>query len=131
MFRCEVYRKTRSATAKKKLVATDKRKEVAKGNKVTKKTADANKPKLSGFERGLIPEKIMSVTDCFGPLHFAMKWVGKKEIEYVPAKEAHKKCQQLVIKYYQENFAWKKKEVNQPKKSTNIRTRRTNKRDPI
>jgi chromobox protein 1 len=61
----------------------------------------------TGFDYGLIPEKIMGATDIPGQLMFFIKWVDKTEAELVPARQANIKCPQIVIQFYEERISWK------------------------
>jgi chromobox protein 1 len=55
----------------------------------------------AGFARGLEAEAVLGATDASGELCYLIKWNGCKELDLVPAREANKKCPQVVISFYE------------------------------
>ncbi|ALC42541.1 CG18186 [Drosophila busckii] len=60
------------------------------------------KERSYGFDRGLVPSKIIGATEKSGQIWFLMAWKNQAAYEYVPADLAQSLCCSLVIQFYKE-----------------------------
>ena len=58
------------------------------------------------FDQGFTPAKIVEGELINGELFFHIKWKEMDAIDVVHSKDAHKKCPQLVIKFYESRIHW-------------------------
>ncbi|XP_074601250.1 chromobox protein homolog 5-like [Brevipalpus obovatus] len=122
----ESRRRRMQAAAKKKLLKSEETRERKSNNPIraaargkiynedikcdlpveNEDVSDDDPNGLCGFERGLMPEKIVGVTKVDNQLVFLMRWHGCRYTDLVPAEEANLKCPNIVIKYYEGRLSW-------------------------
>jgi hypothetical protein len=73
-------------------------------------TSTHKKHPESGFDRGLIPEKVMGITsNSRNDLLYLVKWKDHGGAELIDSSIVNIKCPQLVIAFYQSKISWNKK----------------------
>lgn len=61
---------------------------------------------VTGFNRGLQPERIFGALKLNNIVMFLMKWKDSVELDLVKAEEANLKCPSIVIKFYEKRLEW-------------------------
>lgn len=65
----------------------------------------------TGFDRGLIPEKVMGITsNSRNDLLYLIKWKDHGGAELIDSSIVNNKCPQLVIAFYQSKILWNKRQ---------------------
>lgn len=65
----------------------------------------------TGFDRGLIPEKVMGITsNSRNDLLYLIKWKDHGGAELIDSSIVNIKCPQLVIAFYQSKISWNKRQ---------------------
>ncbi|XP_048191379.1 chromobox protein homolog 3-like [Perognathus longimembris pacificus] len=72
---------------------------------ISSENSNAN-DNLTGFARGLEPERIIGATGTSDGLLFLMKWKDADEPELVLANDAIEKCPHIVAAFYKERISW-------------------------
>lgn len=81
----------------------------------TSKGSSSNKKHPeTGFDRGLIPDKVMGITsNSRNDLLYLVKWKDHGGAELIDSSIVNIQCPQLVIAFYQSNISWYNKNKKQ------------------
>ncbi|KAH8421392.1 hypothetical protein KR009_003799, partial [Drosophila setifemur] len=67
---------------------------------------DSLAPVRTGFDRGLMAEKILGIYNNNGRRTFRIQFAGVDQAEMVPSNVANVRIPQMVIAFYTENLCW-------------------------
>ncbi len=101
----EERRKKQEEEKQRKKMLAQQKKRFFSGDEFPEKKVIYKVPEVSGFDRGLVAEKILGATENNG-LMFLVKWVGQNTTELVPNTVARCKCPDLVIAFYERHITW-------------------------
>ncbi|KAK2142857.1 hypothetical protein LSH36_905g00001 [Paralvinella palmiformis] len=87
-------------------------------NKKKKAASEDDTDEKKGFDRGLLPHRILGATDSSGELMFLINWKDTDKADLVPARQANVRCPQMVIAFYEERLTWHMHNEDNVPKST-------------
>ena len=64
----------------------------------------------TGFERGLLPEKILGAAEFKGNLYLIIKFKGDDEPHMIHNEVANKEVPQMIIEFYEKSLSWQPSE---------------------